>query len=140
MNYPKNYYFTPEHEWVNIVDDDTIYIGLTELAIQELKSIKSIEVHTLDQTLEKDQVFARVKSDRYLCKLIMPFGGTITEINSEYCANSIVINEKYCHDHWMVRVRPTQPINKDKLLSINEYKSLKTDNMFHMIKYLLKTN
>lgn len=140
MDYPKNYYFTPEHEWVNIIDDDTVYIGLTELAIKEIKSIENIEVHTLGQSLKKDQAFARVKSDRFLCKLIMPFDGTITEVNAEYCNNSAVINEKYCHDHWMVKIRAIHPIDKDKLFSIDEYKSLKTDNMFHMIKYLLKTN
>jgi glycine cleavage system H lipoate-binding protein len=135
MNCQGNYY-TKEHEWVTIINENA-FIGLTDLAIKELKSIKSIKVHTLNQTLNKDQVFARVKTSQYLCKLIMPFKGTIIGINTEYI-NSINENRiLYSPKCWLVNIKPSYPMDKSNLLSESEYKSHKMDNIFHMVKYLI---
>ncbi len=84
INYPVNYYFTPEREWVHFINDDTANIRLTELAERELEPIKSIEIYTIGEPLRKNQVFGRMKNDIILCKLVRPFDGIIAEANSDY--------------------------------------------------------
>jgi len=136
MNYPQNYYFTREHEWVNILDD-IARIGLTELALRELGVVKQIEIPTIGQTLKKEQVFGKLQSERYLTKLIMPFNGVVIEVNTDAYKN---INEKYFHDHWLVKVKISQPVDKSNLLSLDQYKSYKSSNLLGLIKYLNTLN
>lgn len=130
IQYPENFYFTKEHEWVSIIDGTTAYIGLTNVALSEIQVIESVEVDTLYQFLNKEQVFARIRTGRYLYKLIMPFCGTVVEINSRN------IN-KITSDNWLVKVHPQLPIDMSGLLSRDEYKSYNTETVFHMIKYFI---
>jgi glycine cleavage system H protein len=137
MNYPENYYYTKEHEWVYIDNNDIAFVGLTGLALLELQTVESIEVDSLHKTLGKDQVFARIKTVKYLYKLIMPFQGTIIEVNSENINNK---NKRISTDSWIVKIKLSHPIDMSGLLSRDEYKLHKTDNIFHMIKYFISLN
>lgn len=137
MNYPENYYFTLEREWVVFINDDIAKIGLTELAIRELQPIRSMEIHTVGQSLLKNQVFGRVKNDTTLCKLIMPFDGVISEANHTYLNNPETINGTYSYNDWIVKVTLKNPVDKNNLFSFDTYKIHKTDKMFHLITYLL---
>lgn len=136
MNYPSDYLFTKEHEWVHF-ENEIAFIGLTELAKKELEEIKSIEIHKIGVSLNTDQVFGRITAKRYLCKLILPFPGKITEVNSSYCDNPEQFNSYYDKDHWIVKVEVKQPIDTSRLLTIDHYKSFKTQNFLHLVKYLL---
>lgn len=136
MNYPSNYYFTREHEWVNI-NSDVARIGLTELALKELGVISKIEIETLSQSLKKEQVFGKIQTEKYITKLIMPFDGKILEVNTDAFNN---ITEEYFHDHWLIKVKLALPIDKSNLLSLDEYKSYKSANLLTMIKYLNALN
>jgi len=100
MNYPPGYYFTKEHEWV-FIRDGYAYIGITELVKKELQEIKNIEIHRLGEQLDADQAFGRIRSIRYLCKLIMPFSGKIGEVNWEYCKNPSEFNSIFDEKHWI---------------------------------------
>jgi glycine cleavage system H protein len=137
MNYPENYYFTLEREWVLFVSDNIAKIGLTELAIRELQPIRRVEIHTVGQTLLKNQVFGRMKNDTILCKLIMPFEGVISEANHSYLNNPETINGTYSYNDWIVKVTLKNPVDKSNLFSFDSYKVHKTDKMFHLITYLL---
>jgi glycine cleavage system H protein len=68
------YYFTEEHEWIR-VEENVAFVGLTTLAKRELGQIQSIEIHTLGKDLMENQVFGRIRTKRYLYKLIMPVRG-----------------------------------------------------------------
>jgi glycine cleavage system H protein len=139
MDYPKNYFFTREHEWVDLNNNnnDTAFIGLTEFAIKELGNVKKIEIPSLNKSLLKDQVFGRVHGERFLTKLIMPFDAKVIDINSEYCNNVKVLNEDYCHSHWLIKVKLLQPKDSIQLLTLDEYKSYKINHLLHMIQYLV---
>jgi len=140
INYPDNYYFTREREWINFIDTDIAYIGLTQLAIKELEPINNIEIHTVGQPLEQNQVFGRVRNETTLCKLIMPFDGLIIEANNSYTSNLEAINGEYSYDNWIVKVKLILPIDKNNLFSLDAYKAHKTDKIFHLITYLLPGN
>jgi glycine cleavage system H protein len=137
MLYPDNYYFTIEREWVNFLDDHTALVGLTELAIRELQPITNMEIHTVGQSLLRTQVFGRVKNDRLLCKLVMPFDGVVLEANDTYINNLETINGAYAYENWIVKVKLTKPIDKSGLFTLDQYKVQKTNSMFRLITYLL---
>lgn len=142
MQYPANYYFTLEREWVDFDDGSTVKVGLTELAIRELQPVTHMEIHTVGQSLSKSQVFGRVKNVTTLCKLIMPFDGIVLEANNTYINNPDIINGPYSYSDWIIKIKLINPVDKNSLYSFDAYKAHKTDKMFHLITYLLakKTN
>jgi glycine cleavage system H protein len=54
MNIPANLKYTKDHEWVSLEGD--VAVGITHFA---QKDIVYVEVETLDQTLEKDEVLVQ---------------------------------------------------------------------------------
>ena len=64
MSIPANLKYTKDHEWVSI-EGDVATVGITHFAQKELGDIVYVEVETLDQSLEKDEVFGTVNSDPY---------------------------------------------------------------------------
>ena len=56
MNVPKNLKYTNDHEWIK-VDGDIATIGITDFAQGELGDIVYVEVDTLEETLDKEEVF-----------------------------------------------------------------------------------
>lgn len=137
LNYPEHYYFTAEREWIDFRSEEIARIGMTELAIRELQPIRSIEIHTVGQTLTKNQVFGRIKNDTVLCKLIMPFDGIIVEANDSYLNDPELVNGPYSYNDWLVTVRLTGPVDKTGLFPFAAYKTYKTDRIFQLITYLL---
>jgi glycine cleavage system H protein len=60
MNIPIDLKYTKDHEWVKI-DGDTATIGITDFAQGELGDIVYVDVDTLDETVDKDEVFGSVE-------------------------------------------------------------------------------
>lgn len=56
MNIPANLKYTKDHEWISL-EGDIATVGITDFAQKELGDIVYVEVETLDQTLDKDEVF-----------------------------------------------------------------------------------
>ena len=61
MNIPSELKYTKDHEWIRI-DGDIATVGITDFAQGELGDIVYVEVETLDETLEKDEVFGTVEA------------------------------------------------------------------------------
>ena len=72
MNVPKDLKYTKDHEWVKI-EGDIAVIGITDFAQGELGDIVYVEVDTLDETLQKEEVFGTVEAVKTVSDLFMPF-------------------------------------------------------------------
>jgi glycine cleavage system H protein len=85
MNIPAELKYTRDHEWVNIDGDIAIAtVGITDFAQRELGDIVYVEVDTLDQTLQRDEVFGTVEAVKTVSDLFLPLEGQIIEFN-EIC-------------------------------------------------------
>ena len=80
MNIPANLKYTKDHEWVKI-EGDTATVGITDFAQKELGDIVYVEVETLDQTLDKDEVFGTVEAVKTVSDLFLPLSGEIIAFN-----------------------------------------------------------
>ena len=92
MNVPKNLKYTNDHEWVK-VDGDIATIGITDFAQGELGDIVYVEVDTLEETLEKEEVFGTVEAVKTVSDLFMPISGEILEFNESLETNPEKVNE-----------------------------------------------
>tara|TARA_B110000285_G_C15119233_1_gene616073 strand:+ start:2053 stop:2430 length:378 start_codon:yes stop_codon:yes gene_type:complete len=122
MNVPKNLKYTNDHEWVN-VDGDIATIGITDFAQGELGDIVYVEVDTLKETLEKEEVFGTVEAVKTVSDLFMPISGQIIEFNESLETNPEKVNETPYEDGWMIKIKISNSSELDDLLSPEDYEN-----------------
>lgn len=123
MNIPAELRYTKDHEWVKI-DGDIATIGITDFAQGELGDIVYVDVDTLDDTLEKDDVFGSVEAVKTVSDLIMPLTGEIREFNDGLEDEPEKVNTDPYGDGWMIKISISMNAEIDELLSADEYKKL----------------
>ena len=123
MNIPANLKYTKDHEWVSI-DGDVATVGITDFAQKELGDIVYVEVETLDQTLDKDEVFGTVEAVKTVSDLFLPLSGEIIEFNDDLESNPENVNSDPYGAGWMVKVKISTAAEADELLSSEDYAAL----------------
>ncbi|HBS53080.1 MAG TPA: glycine cleavage system protein GcvH [Flavobacterium sp.] len=123
MNIPANLKYTKDHEWVSI-DGDVATVGITDFAQKELGDIVYVEVETLDQTLDKDEVFGTVEAVKTVSDLFLPLTGEIIEFNDALESAPESVNSDPYGAGWMIKVKVSDLGEVDSLLSSDAYKEL----------------
>ncbi|HEX8270086.1 MAG TPA: glycine cleavage system protein GcvH [Flavobacterium sp.] len=123
MNIPANLKYTKDHEWASL-EGDIATIGITDFAQKELGDIVYVEVETLDQTLEKDEVFGTVEAVKTVSDLFLPVAGEVVEFNEALERTPETVNSDPYGAGWMVKVRLSDVADFETLLSADEYKAL----------------
>ena len=123
MNIPANLKYTKDHEWVAI-DGDVATVGITDFAQKELGDIVYVEVETLDQTLDKDEVFGTVEAVKTVSDLFLPVAGEIIEFNEALETTPETVNTDPYGKGWMIKVKVSNTADLDQLLSADAYKEL----------------
>ena len=96
MSVPSNLKYTKDHEWVSI-EGDIATVGITHFAQKELGDIVYVEVETLDQTLDKDEVFGTVEAVKTVSDLFLPLSGEIIAFNDDFGMWTIVFKHPLLH-------------------------------------------
>lgn len=123
MNIPANLKYTKDHEWVSI-EGDVATVGITHFAQKELGDIVYVEVETLDQTLEKDEVFGTVEAVKTVSDLFLPLSGEIIEFNENLENSPEKVNTDPYGEGWMIKIKIANADEIDSLLSSDSYKQL----------------
>lgn len=123
MNLPEQLKYTKDHEWISL-DGDVATVGITDFAQKELGDIVYVEVETLDQDMEADEVFGTVEAVKTVSDLFLPLSGTIIEFNEELETTPEAVNADPYGKGWMIKVKVTDVADFDKLMSADEYKKL----------------
>lgn len=123
MSIPANLKYTKDHEWVSI-EGNIATIGVTDFAQRELGDIVYVEVETLDQVLEKDEVFGTVEAVKTVSDLFLPLSGEIIEFNQELESKPETVNSDPYGAGWMIKVKVSDLSEIDSLLSSDSYKEL----------------
>jgi glycine cleavage system H protein len=123
MNIPADLKYTKDHEWVKI-EGDTATVGITDFAQKELGDIVYVEVETVDQTLDKDEVFGTVEAVKTVSDLFLPLSGEIIEFNESLEGTPEQVNTDPYGNGWMVKVKISDPSEISELLSSEQYSEL----------------
>lgn len=122
MNVPKDLKYTKDHEWVKI-EGDIAVIGITDFAQGELGDIVYVEVDTLEETLQKEEVFGTVEAVKTVSDLFMPLSGEILEFNESLETNPEKVNEDPYNEGWMIKMKVSDLSEMDDLLSAEDYQN-----------------
>ncbi|SHF53597.1 glycine cleavage system H protein [Arenibacter palladensis] len=123
MNIPSDLKYTKDHEWVRI-EGDTAIVGITDFAQGELGDIVYVEVETLDETLDKDEVFGTVEAVKTVSDLFLPLSGEIIAFNESLEDEPEKVNTDPYGDGWIIKVKISDSSEVEGLLSDAEYKEL----------------
>ena len=123
MKIKENLSYTKDHEWIKI-DGNTALVGITDFAQSELGDIVFIEVETIGEDLNKNEVFGTVEAVKTVSDLFIPVSGKVLEFNSALEDNPELVNESPYEEGWIVRMEISNLYEISDLLDSKAYKSL----------------
>ena len=123
MNIPSDLKYTKDHEWVK-VEGDIATVGITDFAQGELGDIVYVEVETVDETLEAEEIFGTVEAVKTVSDLFLPVSGEIIEFNESLEDEPEKVNSDPYGEGWMVKVKMSDVSQLDDLLDADAYKEL----------------
>jgi glycine cleavage system H protein len=123
MNIPSELKYTKDHEWVRI-EGTKATIGITHFAQSELGDIVYVDVDTVDETIDKDEVFGSVEAVKTVSDLFMPLTGEITEFNELLEDEPEKVNADPYGEGWMIKITISNETEIGELLSAEAYKEL----------------
>ena len=123
MEIKENLSYTNDHEWIKI-DGNIASVGITDFAQSELGDIVFIEVETIGEDLNKNEVFGTVEAVKTVSDLFIPVSGKVLEFNSALEDNPELVNESPYEEGWIVKMEISNLDEISDLLDSKAYKSL----------------
>ena len=123
MKFPNDIKYTKDHEWVKI-SDGKAYIGITEFAQSELGDIVFVDVDTLNEELDQEEVFGTIEAVKTVSDLFMPISGKVDSFNKELEDSPELINDDPYNKGWIISVSDFDESELETLLSADDYKKL----------------
>jgi glycine cleavage system H protein len=119
-NYPGDLLYHPEHDWARI-EGEQATLGITWYAQDALGEVVFFEAPALGSTLTKDQPYAEVESVKAVSDVIAPLSGEVIAVNEALSEGSETINEDPYGEGWLVKIKLSDPSERDALLDVETY-------------------
>jgi glycine cleavage system H protein len=123
MNIPEELKYTEEHEWIKI-DGNTAIIGITDFAQGELGDIVYIDIDSIGNELDGNEIFGTVEAVKTVSDLFMPIKGKVLEVNSNIESTPEIVNEDPYGNGWIIKIEISEDQDISNLLSAQEYKKM----------------
>ena len=123
MEIRENLKYTKDHEWISI-DGDIATVGITDFAQSELGDIVYVEVDTIEENLNKDDVFGTVEAVKTVSDLFIPVSGEILEFNESLNDNPELINESPYDEGWIIKMKVEDSEQLSELLDSKSYSEI----------------
>ncbi len=123
MNYPGDLLYTKDHEWVRF-ENNVAIAGITDFAQKELGDIVYLDITSLNETLNREQVFGTIEAVKTVSDLFIPVSGTVLEINQKINDAPELVNKDPYGEGWIIKIKALHEDEKKDLLSADAYKKL----------------
>lgn len=123
MNLPENLFYTKEHEWIKVQENQGI-IGITDFAQSELGDIVFVELPKVGAKISIGQTFGTIEAVKAVSDLYAPVSGEVVEINNEISNSPQFVNSDPYEKGWMIKVKLSDQTEINSLLKVEDYKQL----------------
>src|SRR5579884_611613 len=122
-SYPDDLLYHPEHDWARIEGDEAV-LGVTWFAQDALGELVHYEAPDVGSTVAKDASYGEVESVKAVSDLISPLSGEVVEVNQAVVDAPETVNADPYGEGWLIRIRMTNPGERDGLLSAADYRKV----------------
>jgi glycine cleavage system H protein len=122
-SYRSDALYHPEHDWA-LIDGDAAVFGITWYAQDALGEIVFWDAPAVGAKLVQGEPYTEVESVKAVSDVIAPLSGEVIEVNPALADAPQLINDDPHGEGWLVRVRVTDPDEREGLLSLDAYLEL----------------
>ena len=121
-NFPDDRKYTDQHEWI-LLDGDTATVGITDYAQEQLTDVVFVELPEVGRRVKAGESVAVLESVKSVADVYAPFGGEVTDINSELEEHPEKVNDDAFGEGWIFKLKSESP-DISGLLNAEAYRSV----------------
>jgi glycine cleavage system H protein len=122
-SYPDELLYHAEHDWARIEGDEAV-LGVTWFAQDALGELVHYEPPDIGANVSKDSSYGEVESVKAVSDLVSPLSGEVLEVNQTVVDAPETVNDDPYGAGWLIRVRLSQPEERNELLDVAGYKQV----------------
>ena len=123
MNFPQDLRYTSDHEWVRVAEGNTAYVGITDFAQGELGDIVYIDIDTVGNEVNTNEVFGSVEAVKTVSDLFMPVDGKVLEVNATLDGTPDLVNSDPYGEGWIIKIEMSDPTQLEGLMDAAAYEN-----------------
>ena len=120
MPTPTDRRYLETHEW-HQPQGDTVTIGITQFAADELTDITFVQLPKVGTKLSAHKAFGEIESVKATSDLYSGVSGEVVAVNDKLNAEPGLVNRDPYAGGWMIKIKVTDPAEVNKLLSTEDY-------------------
>lgn len=121
---PQDLKYTKDHEWIQLADDGTALIGITDYAQESLGDVTFVELPEAGDSFEGGDTFGVVESVKAASDLYIPIAGEVIEINDALEGEPELVNRSPYKEAWLIKIQLADGANTDDLMSADDYRNI----------------
>jgi glycine cleavage system H protein len=125
-SYPEELLYNTEHDWARVEGDEAV-LGITWYAVDSLGELVHFEPPEPGAAVAKDGSYGEVESVKAVSDLITPLSGEVLEVNEKVVGEPETVNADPYGEGWLVRIRLSDPSERDALLDAEAYRRVLAD-------------
>lgn len=115
--------YSKEHEWVEVLENNRVRVGITDFAQHSLGDIVFVELPEVDDEVSANSTFGSVESVKAVSDIYTPLSGKVVEVNTALEDAPESINDDPYNAGWIVVIELSDPAELDQLLTAEEYEA-----------------
>ena len=123
MNIPENLKYSQDHEWLK-VDGEFAFVGISAHAANELGDIVFLDIPSVGETLDKDEVFGSIEAVKTVADLLLPVAGEIVEFNAALEGEPALVNSDPYGEGWIIKIKMTDLAQVNDLMDAAAYTAM----------------
>jgi glycine cleavage system H protein len=121
---PREYKYTPEHEWICPESKDKGKVGLADYAQSQLGDIVFLDLPAPGTQVKQGKKMGEVESVKAVSDIFAPVSGQVLEVNQTVIDEPVLVNKDPYGAGWLLRLELSKPPELDALMDSDEYDKL----------------
>ena len=127
---PSDLKFLASHEWIRLVDDNVVVVGISDHAQDQLGDVVFVELPGVGDSVVSGDEAAVVESVKAASEVYSPFTGEVVEVNEALEGNPELVNSSPYEDGWFFKLKVSDENleNIHSFMNADSYLSRLDDN------------